>query len=441
MPQKSRIFSYSGSKKLPSNLSPDLASQSDSDSNEVQSGLSLSPKMSRMSLSSLRSKSDLSTLRSIIPRRHPSVQDVLSPSIAPLEGFDSHEPNGGKNPHSPKSSPQSPAALQADNDPPVTKPKSKSKSKFKRKTSSQKIPVKELAALEGEDIASRLKLGTASIDGQFQRIEYGQFKQRPACLITVDLRLIYQPESTINKVLIDFRFGPLNEELDDKALHTDQSPISKVLAPVELEGMADRSKDTQHTKWEPEFSAFSVTGKVGGSGGHKTVNAKHRWRVQGQTEEHNDIYDTFRWRIMENTVSEDSVPRHVRLGMIVFHQHERFAVETTIVGGLRGSMRGKGGIPSKSIKEKRWFDPPSLDQVGEQRLHERMLQNHVDNYNLQIVNVESDRKLERQLTTLIDFTAMNGNDEDGGGMITGPAEQDLMSTLANDGGLRADSYD
>lgn len=312
-------------------------------------------------------------------------------------------------------------------DPPVSKPKFK----FGRKKSSQKTPVKDLVALEGEDIASRLKLGTASIDGEFHKIEYGQFRQRPACLITVDLRLIYQPESTINKVRVDFKFAPFVEELGEKPIPTKRSPISKVLAPVELEGMADRSKDTQHKRWEPEFSVFSVTGKLGGGGGHKTVNAKHRWRVQGQTEEHDDIYDTFRWRIVENTVSEDSVPRHVRLGMIVFHQHERFEVETTIVGSLRGSMRGRGGVPSKSIKEKRWFQPPTFDQVGEHALHECMLQHHVGNYNLQIVDVEPDRKLERQLTTLIDFTTMNGDDEDGGGMITGPAEQDLMSTLTN----------
>lgn len=436
MPRKSKIFTYSGSKKPPSSLSRDVISHSDSDSNELQMGLSLPPKGSRTSISSLRPGPDLGTLRSIIPRRHPTVPDVPSTSVAPLEGPNIHELYGCEKEHSSNSSPLSPAALQPDRDPPA----SKSKFKFRRKTSSQKTPVQDLAALEGEDIASRLKLGTASIDGEFHRIEYGQFRQRPACLITVDLRLIYQPDSTINNVRVDFQFAPLVDKLGEKPTLTKRSPISKVLAPVELEGMADRSKDTQHKRWEPEFSVFSVTGKLGGGGGHKTVNAKHRWRVQGQTEEHNGIYDTFRWRIVENTVSEDSVPRHVRLGMIVFHQHERLGVETTIVGSLRGGMRGRGGVPSKSVKEKRWFQPPTLDQVGEHRLHECMLQHHVSNYNLQIVDVEPDRKLERQLTTLIDFTAMNGNDEDGGGMITGPAEQDLMSTFTNDEGVRAAAY-
>lgn len=431
-----QLSPHLSSEQTPSALTPPpshVASLSNPEYAENDPSTPTPAKGPRMSVSSFKSKSE-SALRGMIPRRGHTAQNKTNVGSAPLDSPEVRISADIEKPLTPTTSHLSPDIAQIADDGPDIRPKSKSKGK----TNKQKPHVPEVTALEGEDIASRLKFRTASIDGEFQKIEYGQFKGRPACLITVDVRLVYQPENTIKKVKIDFQFGPL-EELNEKALPTVRSPISKVLAPVELEGMADRSKDTQHTRWEPEIAGLSFKGKVGGGGANKTINSKHRWRVQGQTEEHDDVYDTFRWRMMENTVSEDSVPRHVRLGMIAFHKHERFWVETTIEGDLRGSIRGKGGLPSKSVKEKRWFDPPTAEQVGEHVLHEGMLQTHVGNHNLQIVDVEPDRKLERQLNTLIDITAMNGNDQDGGGMIMGTAEQDLMSTFTNDEELGADS--
>jgi hypothetical protein len=125
------------------------------------------------------------------------------------------------------------------------------KPKNKRLSSSHKNDNPAEPALEGEPIASRHKLGTASIEGDFHKIEYGQFKQRPACLIIVDLRLVYQPDNTIRKMKIEFQFGndgtqtSSDKDFGEKTTQMNKSPISKYFMPHELKGRTEYSNVTK----------------------------------------------------------------------------------------------------------------------------------------------------------------------------------------------------
>lgn len=102
------------------------------------------------------------------------------------------------------------------------------------------MPTYKVEALEGELVASRPKLGSASIDCEFYKIEYGRFKERPACMVIVDVQLVYSPDDTINQMKIEFQFGKdeqnLSPEDHDCAINT-KAPISKVFAPEMIEGM------------------------------------------------------------------------------------------------------------------------------------------------------------------------------------------------------------
>ncbi|MCJ1395946.1 hypothetical protein MMC18_008832 [Xylographa bjoerkii] len=272
-------------------------------------------------------------------------------------------------------------------------------------TCMEKVP-----AFEGESIASRHKLGTASIEGDFHKIEYGQFKGRPACLIVVDLRLAYQPDSTINSMQIDFQFQeeesrtPVSPKSAQHTRRVVKLPISKVLTPEELVGEADYSRTKKHSNIKPEIGAMGFKLGAGGGGTHVHTIRHHYWRVQGTTEDHGGVYDTFRWRVFENTESDNSVPRKVRLGMIAFHEHRPFYVNVAIEGSLRKALPFS---KIKATRGKRRFDPPISQDV-------ELLESLVGEQNLLIENVSRNRMAERQVVNLIDFSGMNDMGRSGG---------------------------
>ena len=305
-------------------------------------------------------------------------------------------------------------------------PKSKTKSRLTsyRREGKPSQPAHKIQAIEGESAASRHKIDTASIDSEFYKIEYGQFKGRPACLIIVDVRLWYPPDNTIDTAKLEFQFGTDGEHNicseDHGFAQNAKAPISKVFAPELMEGLPTCSKKTTNHDIKPRIQGLGFKIDPGGAGGETTAFKEHRWRVLGRREEHLGIYDTFGWNIYENEASDDSVPRQVRLGMIAFHEHQPFWVNVYI----KGSTRQKYRRP-KATKEKRWFDPPDPEDVGRHTLQESMVDNLVSKQNLLIRDVAWDRKMEGKTVNLIDVAEFNGGAGigiDGGEVLT-----DLLS--------------
>lgn len=295
-------------------------------------------------------------------------------------------------------------------------------------------PSHKIEAIEGESIASRHNVGDASIDCEFYKIEYGQFKERPACMIVVDVRIVYPPDNTISSVKLEFQFAKddvqkLSSEHHGSAQST-KAPISKVFAPEMIEGLPSNSQKTTHHDIKPIIQGLSFKLGTGGGGGQTTITETHRWRVQGRREEHNGIYDAFGWNIFQNKISEDSVPRQVRLGMIAFHQHQPFCVDVNIEGSIRQMHRHR-----KATHDRRWFNPPNAEDVGRHILQEAMVENLVSKQNLLIRDIAQSRVMEGKTVNLIDLGEISGGAGtgiDGGGIIT-----DLLST--GDVGLTVDS--
>ena len=405
----------------------DQSSLSETEDNFLKSSLP------RWSSPSMKSKSEInlpgkkntwSSISGMLSRNHSSTQG----SSGTDNGYLERPSTLGTNTHGEVelhiSPPSSPAA-----DPstgrsrgPGTKTKSNLLSQLRKEKPSE--PAHKIEACEGELVASRHKIGDASIDCEFYKIEYGQFKETPACLIIVDVRLVYPPDDTIDRVKLELQFvkdvaqnfTPGNPDCaqDTKA------PISKVFAPENLEGIPSHSQKTSHHNIKPKVAGLSFKIDTGEGGSQTTSTKEHRWRVLGRREEHNGIYDTFGWNIFQNQVSEDSVPRQVRLGMIVFHEHEPFSVNVNIEGSTRQKH-----WRSKATHERRWFNPPSSEDVGRHILQEAMVENLVSKQNLLIRDIAPSRVMEYKTVNLIDLADIGGgagSGIDGGGMIT-----DLLS--------------
>ena len=309
-----------------------------------------------------------------------------------------------------------------------TKKKSKLPSHL-RKGKSNKLAQK-IEALEGESIASRHKIRTASIDCEFYKIVYGQFKERPACLVIVDVLLVSPPDNTMDKVELEFQFG--EEDAQDFSLENPscaqkpKAPISKVFAPEEIEGIPSYTQKTAHnSKPSVEGLGFKLDTGLGES--QITSTKDHRWRVQGRREEHKGVYDTFGWNIYQNEVSEN-VPRQLRLGMIVFHEHQSFWVNAEI----RGSIRHMRPRP-KATQEKRWFNPPSPEDVGRHIIQEAMVEAIVSKQNCLIRDIAPSKVMERKTPDQVHIAEISvGDGSELGGMIT------ELASIGNDG-LTADS--
>ncbi len=290
-----------------------------------------------------------------------------------------------------------------------------------RKTSE---PTDKIEAIEGELAASRHEIGSASIDCEFHKIEYGQFKDRPACIIIIDVRLVSPPENTIERAQMEFQFAKDDEQnlAPENHISTQitKEPISRVFAPEDIEGMPSQSTKTVHHSIKPKIEGLTFKIDTGGGGGQTTTINNHRWQVVGRREKHNNIYDTFGWKIFQNEVSQDSVPRKVRLGMIAFHRYQPFWVNVSINGRTRQKHRRL-----KATQEKRWFTPPNIEDVGHHILQEAMVESLVTKQNLRIRDIAPSRLVEGRTMNLIDTTEFSGGAGtviDGGGAV-----MDLLS--------------
>lgn len=259
-------------------------------------------------------------------------------------------------------------------------------------------PADQIVATEGEFIAPRHKLDTAYIEGTFDRIEYGQFRSRPAIFICIDMILKYQPTNIIRATELKFQFGKGNTQplsSSDTAQNPATTPtslVSNFFAPDELQGVPASSHITRHSHIKPKFAALSIHADVGGVGKQIAEIEQDCWHVQGRVDEHDGgIRDTFSWSIFENRKSKDSVPRRVRLGMIAFHERKPFYMDVSVDGSIR---KRKHSHPTPT-REKRWFYPPRFQSVGEYVLDEKTLQDYIRHENNGIPDVAPNRATER----------------------------------------------
>ena len=299
-------------------------------------------------------------------------------------------------------------------------------------------PTDQVAATEGEFIAPRHKLDTAYIEGTFDRIEYGQFRSRPAVFICIDMILKYQPTNIIKAAELKFQFGPAKAQSLSSS-NTAQNPttpptslVSNFFAPDELQGIPASSHITRHSHIKPKFAALSVHADVGGVGKQIADTEQHCWHVQGRVDEHDGgIRDTFRWTIFENGKSKNSVPRRVRLGMIAFHERKPFYVDVSVDGSTKNRKHSR---PTPT-REKRWFYPPKFQGVGEYVLDEKTLQDYIRLENDGIPDVAPHGAMERLRGG--DQIQMTNNRMSSGGVgrdIAGAAG-DTFSLVGNIGGF------
>ena len=241
------------------------------------------------------------------------------------------------------------------------------------------------------------------------------------------MRLVYPPDNTIDRAKLEFQFATEGEHNIRSEKHgfgqNTKAPISKVFAPELMEGLPTYSQKTTRHDIKPKIEGLSFKIDSGGGGREMTACKEHRWRVLGRREEHEGIYDTFGWNIFQNEASEDSVPRHVRLGMIAFHQHEPFWVNVNIEGSTRQKY-----WRLKATQEKRWFNPPDPVDVRRHSLQESMVDNLVSRQNLLIRDLAQSRRMEGKTANLIDVAAFSGGAGiamDGGEVLTD--NTDLLS--------------
>ncbi len=264
-------------------------------------------------------------------------------------------------------------------------------------------PAAQIAATEGESIAPRHKFDTAYVEGTFDRIQYGQFRSRPAVFICIDMILKYQRTNIIEATELKFQFRKDNTQPPSSSNST-QNPVptstplvSNFYAPDELQGLPASSHITKHRHIKPKFGALTVHAEYGGNTKQVAETEQHCWHVQGRVDEDDGgIRDTFRWSIFQNDKSNDSVPRRVRLGMIAFHEQKPFYVDVSIDGSVRDPsiLKGKRSHPTPT-REKRWFYPPRFQRIGEYVLDEGILQDYIRQENNKIPDVALNRAMER----------------------------------------------
>ena len=161
-----------------------------------------------------------------------------------------------------------------------------------------------------------------------------------------------------------------------------------------MAGATETVQVTKNSHINPKLEGMSFHISSGGGGTREVTNHEYRWYVQGYeerrgeggggaTKQTGEPYNTFRWNIVPNEISIDSVPRKIRLGMIAFHTHQPFWVDVSIEASLKGHI----GRKHRPGREKRWFNPPSVEEAGGHVLQEIVLTEIVESANRNLVPV------------------------------------------------------
>ncbi|MCJ1388513.1 hypothetical protein MMC18_001360 [Xylographa bjoerkii] len=184
---------------------------------------------------------------------------------------------------------------------------------------------------------SPIELHKARIESTFRTIEYIDFRDKPACLIVIDVRFIYNKKYQMRSANIEITFG---KDLDSSTDDASFPRTTDTYGPAEYFGDTESISNTQNVNLTTP-SAIATHGFPTATIGSSSVRTRNqKWQIQGTRQlPKQGPSQGYNWTIYDNDLSSfESFPRAVTLWMIVEHDNTPFYAEMQMDGKLRGHM-------------------------------------------------------------------------------------------------------
>ena len=190
-------------------------------------------------------------------------------------------------------------------------------------------------AVPNEPACSPVELHKARIESTFKRIEFIDFKEKPACLIVVDVRFIYNKNYQIRSANIEVTFS---KDQNSSADGSSFPRTTDTFGPMEFFGDTESISLTQNVDLTTPGTIAQCGLPTAKYNSLRVQTQKQKWHIQG-TRGKEGSGQSYNWSIFDNDLSDfDSFPRAVTLWMIVEHDNMPFYAEMCMDGKLRGHM-------------------------------------------------------------------------------------------------------
>ena len=228
-------------------------------------------------------------------------------------------------------------------------------------------------AREGENAFSQ-PLGRAFVDGAFHCLQYGLFEGRPACNICIDVSFDVGLGREIKELRLEMALGSERSRDENSTSLPDAVVFPKLtdcFGPKELYGPVREEKKFKRTvlnlKVETGFGGLATPS-------HETRSEwirEDRWSLKGfrQATDLDRSYRVAKWTLRGNKLSQDTMPRMIRLGVVVEHGSEPFDLTFRCSGSLKEGKRLWDLVRNKR-PHRFQFVPPhkSLDVLDEEHV-------------------------------------------------------------------------
>ncbi|MCJ1379179.1 hypothetical protein MMC17_002279 [Xylographa soralifera] len=182
-----------------------------------------------------------------------------------------------------------------------------------------------------------VELHKARIESTFRTIECIDFRDKPACLIVIDVRFIYNKKYQMRSANFEiaFRKDPDSSTIDSLFPHT-----TDTYGPKEYFGDTESISNTQNANLTIPSTIASYGLPTATIGSSSVQTQSQKWQIQGTRQlPKQGPSQSYNWTIFDNDLSSfESFPRSVTLWMIVEHNNSPFYAEMHMDGKLRGHM-------------------------------------------------------------------------------------------------------
>lgn len=184
---------------------------------------------------------------------------------------------------------------------------------------------------------SPVELQKAGIESTFRTIEYGTFRDKPACLIVIDVRFVYNKKYQMRSANIQFTF---NKDPSSSTSDISFPRTTNAYGPTDSFGDVESVSSTQNICLNTPGTVVGCNLPTATIGSSSVRTQNQKWQIQGTRQiPKQGPSQTYNWTIFDNDLSSfDSFPRDVTLWMIIEHDNMPFYANVHMEGKLRGHM-------------------------------------------------------------------------------------------------------
>jgi hypothetical protein len=180
-------------------------------------------------------------------------------------------------------------------------------------------------------LATQKNIGVTSFSAVLNRVQYGSYNSKPACLVAIDFSFSFQSKSACryNYARIEVELTRAVDANDHRVLSDDPTQDPKVvnIAPKSVYGIVKVVDETKYLDISIPLlfeSPIGLSAGITGTGGvERSKHHENRMEVHGNLDwddDHDEAANAVSWQLTENAAQKDGIFRQFRAATVFLNE-------------------------------------------------------------------------------------------------------------------------